>query len=87
VNQQILFIIHLLTAFMDTPDKQVVHLYEFEQQSINEKELSKLIKDALQPYFGDKAPEIKIKGRPHKYWAYFEVDPAIGTVICIQLPN
>jgi hypothetical protein len=68
---------------MESSDKQVIHLYEFQQQSINEKEMSKLIKEALQPYFGDNPPEIKIKGRPHKYWAYFEVEPSIGTVIGI----
>lgn len=37
--------------------------------------MSKLIVESLKGYFGDKIPEIKIRGRPHKYWSYFEVDP------------
>ena len=50
---------------------QVVHLYEFDPQSVNQKELTQNILEALKPYLGGKAPEIKIRGRPHKYWAYF----------------
>ena len=53
---------------------QVVHLYEFDQQSVNHNELTQRILEALQPYIKGKNPEIKIRGRPHKYWAYFEVD-------------
>lgn len=65
---------------MESQQKHVIHLYEFEQQSVNEKELSKLILDSLKPYFGDKSPQIKIIGRPHKYWAYFEIDPPTGNI-------
>ena len=64
---------------MEGQQKHVIHLYEFEQQSINEKELSKQILECLRTYLGDKNPQIKIKGKPHKYWAYFEIDPEIGT--------
>lgn len=41
---------------MENQQKQVIHLYEFEQQSINENLTSKLIAEALKPYFGDKVP-------------------------------
>lgn len=34
-----------------------------------------MILEALKDYFGDETPKIKIKGRPHKYWAYFEINP------------
>lgn len=60
---------------------QVIHLYEFDQQSINHKELTQRILEALRPYIGEKVPEIKIRGRPHKYWAYFEAEPQICKVL------
>jgi hypothetical protein len=65
-------------------EKHMIHLFDFEH---NEKELPQTICHALKPYFGDKAPEIKIMGRPHKYEAYFEVEPTIGTTAFTQLPN
>lgn len=64
---------------MDGQQKQVIHLYEFEQESINEKELSKQILECLKPYLGERSPQIKVKGKPHKYSAYFEIESDIGT--------
>lgn len=72
---------------MEGGEKHVIHLYEFEQKAVNEKELTQSIREALRPYFGDRAPEIKIRGRPHKFEAYFEVDAPTGTAALTQPPN
>jgi hypothetical protein len=72
---------------MEGGEKQVIHLFAFNHVTIDEKQLTQTICDTLRPYFGDRVPEIRIRGRPHKYEADFEVDPDIGTVVPIQPPN
>lgn len=62
---------------MQDKKSQIIHLYEFDQQSVNNKELTQRILEALEPYLQGNIPEIHIRGRPHKYWAYFEVDLTI----------
>ena len=69
---------------MQGSQTEVVHLYEFDLQSVNHKELTSKISQALTPYLDGKNPEIKIRGRPHKYWAYLQVDQHTCTHFLIQ---
>ena len=66
---------------------QVIHLYEFDQQTVNQKELTQKILEALKPYLGSKEPDIKIRGRTHKYWAYFEAEPQICNPFLTQVKS
>jgi hypothetical protein len=72
---------------MEGGEKQMIRLFGFDQAAIDEKQLTQTICDTLRPYFGDQVPEVRIKGRPHKYEAYFEVDTDIGTAVSTQPPN
>lgn len=72
---------------MQDSENHIIHIYGFDEKlSMNENDLTLHLQKALQPLV-DNLPEIKIRGRSDRIWAYISVSAQQGTFCFMQPQN